>query len=659
MNNQVDPLQALHDQVTRILAPNDRYSYLSSTKINPSSIFPSRRKDTTLAEVFNVFRGQIENIIFARKDYPSENNEHVLLQALRNDGELLYNRYQSKRTWTRWFFYGIGHYAYSAMHRIYSIFFSMVDRRPHNDPLETHISFQEFRNYLDLLLDQHKANNDEETPNLPFVNPTVIIPEMANTPMANVPPTSLSGKEATKTDSSKGMNNNNQAKESAHYGDVIRYCMQALINNIERPLSFEKFKFYLSTLSSALSQLKDIESNSQELLTKMGIEPGILPLFTSNDMITAILTKNDDKINELLATSAWQVTFNTALLRSRENSYILIAVQNFMNEKSLRLANNEGQRVRETDFIAYTGEVRLTIDGNQESTDSLIDALLAHMDKNELCRPYRIMISCDPAGNLTPEFFQILMRLKDRFGEVRIEGLLNINFHEIGVTQKEELDFVKALDQFQFPNLAQLTLSKHPKKNWTQWHMLSVLLLCSSVDLLKEYIKAFPNSPPFIPPSLADLEEFDAEGLNYTQTLQILAAIPSIHTLTLGSQNTFGHLRIICNDPQASHLRTLRLSNCVHFTTDILPFLAGVMHLTRIDFPENFSSGTTLAKNLPTVSNPFRIKMLYSNIPMAQRMADQLYVGPQNWAAVYQIPLARSGVTEIFGTRQGILIQEA
>ena len=98
-------------------------------------------------------------------------------------------------------------------------------------------------------------------------------------------------------------------------------------------------------------------------------------------------------------------------------------------------------------------------------------------------------------------------------------------------------------------------------------------------------------------------------------------------------------------------IETLQLQNCPNLTTDSLPALAKLPQLAKLALPD-LPKGKLPLNELPKFDNPFKIKMFYTSSKTTQPLASGFYTGPNLWAPIFQIPLARQGVAEIFAPSQ-------
>ena len=106
------------------------------------------------------------------------------------------------------------------------------------------------------------------------------------------------------------------------------------------------------------------------------------------------------------------------------------------------------------------------------------------------------------------------------------------------------------------------------------------------------------------------------------------------------------------------NVESLALDNCTQLTTDILPTLMKLPRLVELILPD-LPQGSMPVKALPKLDNPFKVNFFYTSSQSTLKIASELYSGPTTWAAVFQIPMAREGIEDIFKPSQTILDPKA
>ena len=191
-----------------------------------------------------------------------------------------------------------------------------------------------------------------------------------------------------------------------------------------------------------------------------------------------------------------------------------------------QLADASGKQIKEKDFVNYRGSVQLTLTDTTHLSD--LEELMKFLNKHSSCCPCNIVIKVQNASPLTPECFQLLLKLKDRISEIRLEDVEEIDFKTLAVSEADEYSFIQHLEKFKFLDLKKLTLSDHSKKDWTAKDFSRLFIFFHSRDLLKESYRLCTSYQDIVLPGWFTLSEaIDFEGFAVDQIPHLLAHCPT------------------------------------------------------------------------------------------------------------------------------------
>lgn len=432
----------------------------------------------------------------------------------------------------------------------------------------------------------------------------------------------------------------------------------------KRPLSLQKLSIVLCDIAIAMNDLFKLDPlNSQSALGKLGIETKTLAVLKDPKLKAALDSDDKQKVLELLENTPWKAFFEEALAQKGQ---ITFGVQKIGPQKLLKLINNEGKKIKESDLINYRGQLAVAI----TDTKSLgaLEELEQFLGKHESCCPCKLVIIINKDQQLSPEFLQILMQLKDRIAEIELQGLEEINFNDLGFLEEEVEEgdisqvvqaaqhlekFVRHLDSFVMPQLQKVTLSDYVKDTWSAEDFSRLLALCPTMELLKECYQSCEDFQDIVIPSqLRLIDTLDLREYSIDQISHLMTQFSQFTTLDLSHLPiTTAHLvNWLTKTDAHSRLTNLKLEGCKELSTDTLLVLAKMPLLARLSLPD-LKIGKLPIEKLPKFDNPFKINLFYTTSKATQPHAMKLYTGPKDWAVVFQIPLARlGGISEIFGT---------
>lgn len=437
-------------------------------------------------------------------------------------------------------------------------------------------------------------------------------------------------------------------KEATDQLDRVQDLLRFLNELDKRPLSLQKLKSVLEEMAAAIVELVKLDAEAQSSLEKLGIKDKTFDALKDPSFKASLESNDHEKVLEFLHSTPWHSGFEEAL---NQKGYIRFGLRTIVGKQALMLGNEDGKSVKENILQKYRGQIKIT----NLTTESLneLKELLNFLNKNDSCRPFSILLEVQAGEPLTPEFFDLLMKLKDRVAEVQVQGVQEIDFKKQGLSEDEELQFVRHLDSFHFPKLENIILSDHGKKDWTPQDFSHLLAICPKIEFLKECYKHSPSYKDIVIPSgLLSSTELDASGCTIDQASHLLSLFPHVKHISLrGLPYTDVQLFNLIKESNLKNIITLHLKNCKGLTTDSLVTLANLSELKDLALPD-LPKGKLPLNQLPKFENPFKIKLLYTTSKATQPIAASLYTGPQNWAPVFQIPLARQGEAQIFMPNQ-------
>lgn len=430
-----------------------------------------------------------------------------------------------------------------------------------------------------------------------------------------------------------------------HLSTIEKY-LQLLKNFEDRPLPLKMLINIFKHLYDFITTVQ-LNPEGENALKNLGLNDKEINAFKDPNLKVAFFTNNHDKIAEILA--PWKVLFDEAFAQKGHIKFM--GVQKLGGMDILKLANDEGKPVKESDLLKYRGKINISIANTQELND--LKKLVSLLENTPTCRPCSIVINLKEDQPLTPELTQILLKLKDRVAQVEVQGLQEINFKTLALSEEEELTFVQHLDKFLFSQLSNIILSDHEKKNWKAQDFSNLLKICPKLKLLKQCYQLCSSYHDILIPSLLqNKEKLNAKELTLDQISHLITHLPRLRHLNLsGLSIKDEQLLKILKQIKSENIEGLELDGCQELTTDVLVALANLPNLVILSLPD-LPKGKIALDRLPKVDNPFKIKLLYTASKETQPLATSLYTGPQIWASLFQIPLARLGVKTIFPAQQ-------
>ncbi len=424
----------------------------------------------------------------------------------------------------------------------------------------------------------------------------------------------------------------------------LRNGLQCIQQFADYPLSRERYINVLIRMANATSIMMHLDPDAQSSLEKVGIKDKTFEVLRDSSFQAALYLRQFDQIGHLLQSTSWHDSFTEAMA---QEGHIKFGVRKVVGQVIMQLANAEGQPVKEKDFQNYRGSVHLVL--TDFTLLSEMEELVKVLNTSSSCRPCHVVIKVQNPSSLTPEFFQLLLKLKEQVAEIKVEGVQEINFQTLALSEADEHLFVQHLEKFQFSDLKSLTLSNHPKKDWTANDFSLLLAFCFTSELLKDCYRLCPSYQDIvIPIQFTTSTAIDFTGFNLDQISYLLSQCSDLTYANFsGLPMTDNQLFQWMQQGFLANVKTLHFKGCPNLTTDSLPVLANLPQLARVSLPD-LPKGKLPLNQLPKFDNPFKIKMLYTTSQATQSLASGLYTGPQLWAPIFQIPLARQGVPNVF-----------
>lgn len=424
-------------------------------------------------------------------------------------------------------------------------------------------------------------------------------------------------------------------------------CLKQLNEFNEHPLTVTKFRNVLKQLYLITAALIQLDPDGTKALENFFLNEDTLASIKKMNLIS-LMTGNNEKITELLSSTPWKTSFEEAL--EQDGKQIFFGVQKLAGTYTLQLNNGKGARFKESEFQKFRGQVKVTI-ADMSSLREMKE-LTAFLEKHLTCCPNSLVITLKEDQELNAECIQLLLKLT-RIAEIQINGVKEINFKALGLSESEEHTFIQNLEHFSFPQLDNIILSDHQKNDWTAADYSIILSLCSSFELFKAcYQQCSTFQEITLPPHIQEMNAFNAEGFDMDRVTHLLTQFSNLtHIDFSNSDMNDAQLFDLLDQPHLLKLKSLNLNGCKTLTTDALFTLQQLPNLGVLSLPE-LNQGEITLDLLPKFENPFQIKLFYLASKETRKLVNQLYTGPQNWSAIFQIPLARLGKEQIFPSNQ-------
>lgn len=677
------PLSNLHSEFTEAYR---KHIYLGSSPQDPQIMTQATHKKIRLQQVFRLARQEIENGL--QREPPRLQISR--LRALKNDGRLYYERYvQSTNRWSRVFLKGLAHYTPTFLKRFLPACFSNRMAEAEQETQQEYESYKSFlqqnierlsrpggarKNHSKLApLDDHEPldldkldkQDQVEAAKPKAINQTKALskgnlnPDDKDIELQNIlsdayskysaqPPEPLPAEQLKKSKSENFIQEQTNPLLSQSLISIISKQISYLNQFEKRSPSLNKYKQVLNELAHHLQRLSKLDKNAQKSLEKIFNEAAF-KVFTNAEFIEALKSDNDPQILALLKSTAWERSFEKALAHKGE---VTFQVQTLAKQTLLIFKNEQGIAVKEIDFQNFQGKILLNfakegqIAASDQQVVNVLTEYLKFVSTHPQCQPYQIDIEF--AGReLIPEILLLLISLSESVPDIQIHGLQAIDLTSL----EDERSFIQSLDRFHFPDVKQVIFSDESQENWSSLDFFSLLSACPQREIL-ELNDRVCSSPEnlMIPFPLSQTKELDLRKFSATSLPHLLQQFNGITHLNLeGLPITDQQLQDLIKNGNLTSLQVLNLENCASLTTDSLSVLMTLDHLINLSLPD-LPQGKLSLKTLPKFDDPFKIKRFYLASKATQQIASSLYKGPILWAAVFQIPLARMGISGIFAS---------
>lgn len=698
---QPSSLENLHGVFSQALK-SDTYLGLSSK--DPNLLENSSYKNIRLTEVFKKASTQIEEN--CKKIQKSDENQIRLLRALKEDGKKFYERYQqSTHSLSRLFLKTLALFTPSFLKPYLPSCFS---NQMAEAEVKTNKEYEEYDailkkqierfsrlNHLSVQPPKEGASEEELSDDLmnEILDEYDVLDDDKSKKKKNEEKdpkdTHTKGKKETLDDDQKNKSSPLEKEKKASTeplavpplplavpplpspilptpeelekkrNEGIATCLQHLhslfqtLNKYQQcPLSTRTFKSILIKIVKDVATLSALDpTRVMEHLKKEGVTEDEYKKLSHLELRSALAINNDVDILKHLETTSWHSSFEKAMA---QKGHLKFGVNRRLGGAMISLANEDGTRVKENELKEYRGEVHLTIADLNLLGD--IEELIKFLKTNDKCRPCTLVIDLKQGLSLTPPLFKHLLALSEYTAEIRVNDLKEIHLKDLALSPDEENQFIQRLDRFHFPNLEKFTFSEQSKNGRTPFEFSQLLSLIPTIEFLKECYNLCSSPQEIkIPTQLSQMQNLDLRGFPLQHLHSLCLQFNTLTELNLsGLAITDALLQQWISSGIFAHLQVLHLHQCDALTTDILPSLISLNRLTTLSLPD-LPQGKLPLVQLPSFDNPFKIKLFYTSSKVTQKIASQLYTGPQTWAPLFQIPLAREGIEKIFNDNHRVL----
>lgn len=636
----------LHKEFSSALKDKAYMGTAGTTTAGSTPLKKTDKKDMRLAAVFSLAKKQIEEDL-AKNAQPLKPDTIDQLKLLEKDGKALFLRYEkATNTWKRSLMKGLAKYTPSFLKRFLCACFSnkMADAE-----IETKKAFHAYESIIQTSIKKTAPNPKDQQNTTVKQQPQqaidlfedVILDDEAP---VNQPPTTTSNPAPSKTPITplplpvvSPVIDNLKISEAIL---KVEYLVSVLKQFDQRPLSFSKFKKLLAELLKNTKLITDIS-----ILEKAGLTEADLLAF-SKLTLTDLLSQNS---LPALTSTQWETSFSKA---EAQKGHITFGIKKLGGKTDLVLVSDQNIKIKETDFKEYRGHVKVALP--DLNSWNVLNELVQICKSHPHCRPCTVEIQVKEKQILTPELIDLLLELNTYSAEVIVNGLNEINFKAISADKEHQ--FVQRLDGFAFPDLNEIVLSDHDKKDWKPQDYSSLLSLFPTMDRLKEYFKLCLTPQEIkIPLVLTGALSVNFKGFANDHIPYLLSQFTSAKEIDLsGCLATDEQFAVWTAMGLFANTHSLHLYDCTNLTTDCLHALMHLKHLSTLTLPD-LPVGKHLLDLLPSFEDPFKINLFYTASKATQEVAAKKYTGLHIWASVFQIPLARRKATKIFIPKMNVL----
>ncbi len=691
-------LQKLHLEFSNALK---EHSYIAISE-DKKTLHCTKEKKTALSEIFKFSKEKIEETL--KSSEPLSLHDITHLTHLKSEGDLMYERYKNSiNTWSRFILKNLAFYtpeflrkklpscfsnhiaeaeaetktAYTAYSQFLEIKLKSSSKRlqalteeifdPNDDVVTKPTTSYKFdwgknsstRNSRvdDSFNSFKKKRNDEEDRLLQAAIEASLLesssPKRSESKVKVRPEKPKEEKSSSLEIKEKKLEKTKEpSSEKLPKGDwlFIKKAIDKINEFPTKPLNFQQLISLIRSANQAMLSSASISASEEYLLNTLKLDKEIISQLKNPELTAAIFTNNHTKILDLFSLTPWKTYLEEA---HNQKGYIQFGIQKFGPSSIIKLKNNEGKDVKEKDLQNYRGEIHLNL--SDVNTLGSLEELVSFLNKYSSCSPTTLKISIIENSALNSKIVKCLLQLNKRISHIEISNIKTISFKDMELTNEEKDEFINSLDSIFFPQIEEIQLLDS-KDDFTPSELSALLNLFPSFPFLKE---CFQKSTKFslisIPIKLTLNNTLDCSGLSFDQISHIISNYPSIKDLNLEKCeiNDKELIQLIAHS-NLLHLVRLNLSECKYLTLDIIPALSKMEHLTSLTLPD-LPKGKIPCEELPAFDNPFKIKLFYTPSKVTQPLASKLYTGPHLWSAVFQIPLARSNVKNIFPNTQKFL----
>lgn len=375
-------------------------------------------------------------------------------------------------------------------------------------------------------------------------------------------------------------------------------------------------------------------------------------------------TGNHQGLKEMM-TDLWEPEFANEMLNLLDSPLLL-----FYNRIIRSLQFSKSGTLQNPSLLdSYAGMMKI-----QPLTSTELQNLLTQLQKvlkeNIKCHPCGLTIQLPPNQTLDAQLIATLSTLSQTIPYIRLEGLTQLNLSALTTEdQKQFFDLLPHLDSAH-PSLAQ-SLSIPPSRFSSSSSSSSSIThsrtFAASSPQFNQSEKTAPAFRSFTLPAqaagwpeqqLRSLIKFwpathiDLSEVPISDLPRILAAFPCIESLTLNHPEfTDDHFFEFKAKGFLQNLTRLNLEGCTGLTTNILLELMQIPTLSQLNCPQIRQGSLPL----PELMNPWDVKLFYTSAQATHESAGQRYKGSPLLAALFQIPIVRSGGQLMFPKEQKIL----
>lgn len=412
---------------------------------------------------------------------------------------------------------------------------------------------------------------------------------------------------------------------------------------------------FLDSLSQLQITVRSFPSASEILKSHFKLENSLIDILMDGQSFQVALNNLDDEaIANIFASTSWEK--HTSLFTYPHKSFSARRMQ-----KELIVVN---QRTLEN----FKGILDLSL--NQITLFE--EFLTLNLDNRLNCHPEKVNVEVKN-NKLTSNEIQSLITISQRVPRISLKGIEELDLSDLDITRQDIGTIVQQVIQMlqpdntcavHLPDLKTIRLPKADKPYLDAKLASQLLAIHSTLDLMKELqsVCVNPNQiqlpakisyAPLVEGSL-DLSGFPTPWIEYC-----LAQMPLLAKLVINHTDiTATNIKTWLDKGWLQGLHTLELTRCQKLTTDVLFSVcneAQMPHLWNLSLDATLAKGQRSLNDLPILDNPFKIARFYCPLNVVSLFARKLYNGPSNWAAIFQVPMARASVHQVFAKQDKVL----